>query len=68
MSNDPSPVDRQRAKVNEFMQLLPLTLAIAGLPNIEAGRLLNEDQMNVRATALRTAFKVAKSLLLDIAK
>jgi hypothetical protein len=60
--------DRQRQKINEFMQLLPLTEAIAGLPNVEPGKHLNEGQMEVRATALRNAFKLARQLLLDVAK
>lgn len=68
MSTEPSSPDRQRQKVNEFLQLLPLTLAVAGLPNVETGRFLSEDQMNVRATAIRTAYKVARQLLLDVAK
>ena len=63
----PSP-DRQRQKINEFMQLLPLTLAIAGLPQVEAGRHLNEGQMEVRATTIRTAYRYARQLLLEVAK
>jgi hypothetical protein len=68
MSTDVTPVDRQRQKINEFMQLLPLTLAIAGLPQVEPGRHLNEGQMEVRATAIRNAFKQARQLLLEVAK
>lgn len=68
MSSDPSQPDRQRQKINEFMQLLPLTLAVAGLPPVEAGRFLNEDQMNVRATTIRNAYKVARQLLIDLSR
>jgi hypothetical protein len=60
--------DRQQQKVNEFLRLLPLTVAIAGLPNVDPGRHLNEGQMEVRATALRNAYKVARQVILDIAK
>jgi hypothetical protein len=60
--------DRQQQKINEFLRLLPLTLAIAGLPDVETGRHLNEGQMEVRATALRNAYKVARQVILDIAK
>ena len=68
MSNDPTPVDKQRQKINEFMQLLPLTLAIAGLPVVESGKHLNEGQMEIRASTIRNAFKLARQLLLDVAK
>jgi hypothetical protein len=62
------PVDRQRQKISEFMQLLPLTAAIAGLPDSEPGRHFNEGQMEVRATTLRNAYKIARQLILDVAK
>ncbi len=68
MSTEPTSPDRQRQKINEFLQLLPLTLAVAGLPQVEAGRHLNEGQMEVRAGAIRNAYKLARQLLLDIAK
>jgi hypothetical protein len=61
-------VDRQQQKVQEFLRLLPLTLAVAGLPEAEPGRHLNEGQMEARATSIRTAYKVARQIVLDIAK
>jgi hypothetical protein len=61
-------VDRQQQKVQEFLKLLPLTLAVAGLPDAEAGRHLNEGQMEARATSIRTAYKVARQIVLEIAK
>ena len=69
MSNElaPSP-DRQRQKINEFMQLLPLTLAISGLSQVEPGRILTEGQMEGRATSIRNAYKIARQVLLEIAK
>jgi hypothetical protein len=67
MSSEVS-VDRQQQKVTEFMRLLPLTLEIAGLPKSEAGRHFNEGQMEVRATTLKTAYKLARQLILDVAK
>jgi hypothetical protein len=60
--------DRQQVKVREFMSLLPLTLAVAGLPHAESGRHFNEGQMEARATTLRTAYKVARQIILEIAK
>jgi hypothetical protein len=60
--------DRQQQKINEFMRMLPLTLAVAGLPEAEAGRHFNEGQMDVRASTIRTAYKIARQLLLEVAK
>lgn len=68
MSSEATPADRQRQKINEFMQLLPLTLAISGLPQVEPGKHLNEGQMEIRATTIRNAYKLARNLLLEIAK
>jgi hypothetical protein len=61
-------VDRQQQKVQEFMRLLPLTVAIAGLPDVEHGHHLNEGQMEVRANSLRAAYKLARQVIIEIAK
>lgn len=60
--------DRQQQKVREFMSLLPLTLAVAGLPNCEAGKYFNEGQMEARATTIRLAYKIARQIVLDVVK
>ncbi len=62
--------DRQQQKVMEFLRLLPLTLEIAGLPRAkpEAGHHFNEAQMETRANTIRTAYKIARQLVLDVAK
>ena len=60
--------DRQQTKQREFMQLLPLTLAIAGLPNALPGNYFNEGQMDARSGSIRTAFKFARQVLLEISK
>jgi hypothetical protein len=61
-------VDRQQQKVQEFLRLLPLTLAVAGLPETEAGRHLTEGQMEARATSIRAAYKVARQIILEVAQ
>jgi len=61
-------VDRQQQKINEFLRLLPLTVAIAGLPASEAGRHYNEGQLEVRGTTLRLAYKIARQVILEVAK
>ena len=62
------PVDRQQQKINEFLRLLPLTAAIAGLPDTEIGHHFNDGQMEVRGITIRNAYKVARQVILEIAK
>ncbi len=65
MSAEANP---SQQRIQEFLRLLPLTAEIAGLPKSELGRNLNEGQMEVRAATIKTAYKIARGLLLDIAK
>lgn len=60
--------DRQQAKMKEFMSLLPLTIELAGLAKAEAGKYFNEGQMDVRVGMIKTAYKQARQILLDISK
>jgi hypothetical protein len=60
--------DKQQQKVMEFLRLMPLTTAIAGLPDAEPGKYFNEGQMENRVTALKTAYKLARQMVLDVAK
>ena len=60
--------DRQQQKVREFMSLLPLTLELAGLPRAEPGRYYNEGQIDARCTTLKAAYKVARQMIVDVAK
>jgi hypothetical protein len=59
-------VKQQRAK--EFLQLLPLTAEIAGLPVGNADRLLSAEIMELRANNLRAAYKYARQLLKDVSE
>jgi hypothetical protein len=67
MSTD-AGADRAQMKQREFMQLLPVTLAIAGLPDSEHGKYYNDGQLEVRATVLKNAFKYARQLVIDVSK
>lgn len=60
--------DRQQQKVKEFMGLLPLTLAVAGLPESEPGKHFNEGQLEARATTIRSAYKIARQIILELYK
>jgi hypothetical protein len=61
-------VDKQQQKVQEFLRLLPLTLAVAGLSQADSGHHFNEGQMEARALTLKAAYKVARQIILDIAR
>jgi hypothetical protein len=61
-------VDRQQQRVSEFLRLLPLTIEIAGLPRAEPGKYFTEGQMDVRVNALRTAYKLARQTVIEVAK
>lgn len=53
--------DVQR-KYREFLDLLPLTLALAGLPPSEHGRYFTADQIESRMFTIRHAYKSARQL------
>lgn len=61
-------VERQQQKAKEFMSLLPLTMALSGLPIAEPGRFFNEGQLEARATAVRAAYKAARQLIMELTK
>ena len=46
----------------EFLALLPMTIALAGLPVSESGRYYTEEQIETRAFAIRNAYKVARQV------
>lgn len=53
--------DTQR-RYREFLDLLPLTLALAGLPESERGRYFNEEQIETRLAAIRHAWRGARQI------
>lgn len=57
----PDPNDLQR-NYKEFMDLLPLTLALAGLPTSEHGRYYTEEQIEARMFTIRHAYKAARTV------
>lgn len=58
--------DKQQLRIREFMQLLPLTMELAGLPKSEAGRYYTPEQIEARAITIRNAFKVSRQLVLEV--
>jgi hypothetical protein len=63
VADQPTANDLQQ-KYRQFLDLLPLTLALAGLPMSE-GRLYGEDQIEGRAITVRMAYRVARGLAKD---
>ena len=55
------PNDLQR-NYKEFLDLLPLTLALAGLPHSESGRYYTEEQIEARVFTIKHAYKAARSV------
>lgn len=62
-----SDVERQQQRVREYINLLPLTLELAGLPRAEPGRYYSPEQIEGRAITLRAAYKVARQLVREVA-
>ena len=54
-----------RRRYREFLELLPLTINIAGLPTSESPFNFTADQMEVRVNTLAVAFKLARQLARD---
>jgi hypothetical protein len=61
----PEPNEVQR-RYKEFLDLLPLTLALAGLPESERGRYFTEEQIETRVFAIRHAHKAARALAREL--
>lgn len=61
--NEPNAqaADQQR-RYREFLDLLPLTIALAGLPASEVGKYFNEEQIEGRSFTVRHAYKMARTL------
>jgi hypothetical protein len=60
--------DAVKRRYREFLDLMPLAIAIAGLPDNPGPRSYTQDQMEARAQVLSTAFKVAKQTAKDVVR
>lgn len=58
MSSDEEAIKR---RYREFLDLMPITLAIAGLPHSEGNRHYTTEQMETRAQVLVNAFRMARA-------
>jgi hypothetical protein len=60
--------DALKRRYQEFLQLLPLTIAIAGLPASEGNRNFTADQLQARAQVVGNAFRLARQVVRDAIK
>ena len=51
---------QQRYK--QFLDLMPLTIALAGLPTSEPSKAFSEDQLEARAMTIRNAYRQARQI------
>ena len=56
---DPNVAEQQR-RYREFLDLMPLTINLAGLPTSDGGKDYTEEQIETRLFALRHAYKLAR--------
>lgn len=60
---DPNEIQR---RYREFLDLMPLTLALAGLPATDTGKYVSVDQIELRVGVVRNAFNAARNLAKEI--
>jgi hypothetical protein len=60
--SDQTPVSNDlQQKYRQFLDLLPLTISLSGLPTSE-GRLFSEEQMEARGITIKAAYRVARAV------
>jgi hypothetical protein len=58
----PPDEETLKRRYREFLELMPLTIAIAGLPESQSPFNYSADQMEIRIHTLAIAFKLARQL------
>jgi len=53
-------------RYREFLDLMPLTLALAGLPASDTGKYYTEEQIETRLFAIRHAYKAARNMVREV--
>jgi hypothetical protein len=61
-------IEQQKQRYREFLDLLPLTLELAGLPKSEPGRYFTEEQIEARVFTIRHAAKAARLVAREVVK
>ena len=65
MSTDDEALKRN---YRQFLELLPVTLAIAGLPTSEGNRHYTSEQMQNRSQTVIAAYKVTRQLIREVVR
>jgi hypothetical protein len=60
VSEQATPAGDLQQRYRQFLDLLPLTISLAGLPTSET-RLFSEEQIEARAITVRAAYRVART-------
>ncbi|MBL8826315.1 MAG: hypothetical protein JNM18_04970 [Planctomycetaceae bacterium] len=60
--------EQLKRRYREFMDLLPLTIQLAGLGPNTGPRALTPEQMEARASTIMNAYKVAKQTIREVIK
>ncbi len=58
--------NEQQRRYREFLDLLPLTIEIAGLPKSESGRYYTEDQLESRLITIRHAYRFSRQVAREL--
>ena len=61
-------LSEQQRRYREFLDLLPLTISLAGLPSSEHGKYYTDDQIEARTYTIRNAYKQARHLAREAVK
>ena len=61
-------IEQQKQRYREFLDLLPLTLELAGLPRSEHSRYFTEEQIEARLFTIRHAIKAARLVAREAVK
>jgi hypothetical protein len=58
--------EKQQLRIREFLQVLPVTIELAGMPKSEHGKYYTAEQIEARVITLRNAYKVARQMLVEV--
>lgn len=61
-----SDANDQQRRYKEFIDLLPLTISLAGLPESEHGKYYTDEQIESRLFTIRHAYKQARTLAREV--
>jgi len=63
-----STTPESKQKYQEFIDLLPLTIALAGLPKSDHGKYYTEEQIEARVFTVRHAYRAARAIAREAAR